>query len=115
MVGVPEICPLADKVKPEGRVPENSDQLYGAVPPAAARLWLYPADCVPLGREVVPTERSEVVPPLVLKTKSTQKFEALYLFAGKALVLANAYTPFAPPPPLAGACNGALSTPEVAK
>jgi hypothetical protein len=38
VVGVPEICPLAERVKPEGRVPENSDQLYGAVPPVAARL-----------------------------------------------------------------------------
>ncbi len=77
VVGVPEICPFVDSVKPDGSAPENSDQLYGAAPPTAARLWLYAADCVPFGSEAVPTERSEVVPPLVLKTRSTQKFEAL--------------------------------------
>src|SRR5260370_37016369 len=76
-VGAPEICPVVDRFKPGGRVPESSDQLYGALPPAAARLWLYAADCVPFGREVVPMDRGKVVPPVVLKTTSTQKFKPL--------------------------------------
>jgi hypothetical protein len=77
MTGVPEICPPADRVKPDGRVPESSDQLYGAVPPTAARFWLYATDCAALGREVVLTERGKLPPKLVLKTTSTQKFEEL--------------------------------------
>src|SRR5882762_7535908 len=40
VVGVPVICPLADTVKPAGRLPDCNDQLYGVVPPAAVRLWL---------------------------------------------------------------------------
>jgi hypothetical protein len=76
-VGVPEICPLLERAKPDGSVPEGSDQLYGAVPPTAARLWLYAKDCVPFGREVVLTERGKLPLKLVLKTTSTQKFEEL--------------------------------------
>ena len=90
VVGVPEICPLVDRVKPDGRVPESSDQVYGVVPPTAARLWLYGADWVPFGSEVVLTERGRVDPTLKLKTTSTQKFMELYVFVGKALVLAYA-------------------------
>ena len=90
VVGVPKICPLVDRVKPDGRVPEKSAQLYGVVPPTAARLWLYAADWVPFGSEVVLTERGRVDPTLKLKTTSTQKFMELYVFVGKALVLAYA-------------------------
>jgi hypothetical protein len=85
------------------------------VPPTAARLWLYAKDCESFGREAVLTERGKLPPKLELKTTSTQKFEELYPFAGKTLVLPNAYTPFAPPPPFARAWSGALSTPEATK
>ena len=37
-VGVPEMRPvLAARLSPAGRLPEVIDQLYGAVPPVAAR------------------------------------------------------------------------------
>ena len=35
-VGVPLICPELPRVRPAGREPELSDQLYGVVPPLAA-------------------------------------------------------------------------------
>jgi hypothetical protein len=34
-VGVPEIAPLAARVRPAGRLPEVIDHEYGAVPPLA--------------------------------------------------------------------------------
>ena len=36
VVGVPLICPELPSVKPGGKEPELSDQLYGVVPPFAA-------------------------------------------------------------------------------
>ena len=36
VVGVPLICPEPLSVKPAGREPEVSDQLYGVLPPLAA-------------------------------------------------------------------------------
>ena len=36
VVGVPLICPELLSVKPVGKEPELSDQLYGVVPPLAA-------------------------------------------------------------------------------
>ena len=36
VVGVPLICPELLKVRPAGREPELSDQLYGVIPPLAA-------------------------------------------------------------------------------
>ena len=35
VVGVPEIAPAPDKVKPGGKVPVATDQVYGVVPPVA--------------------------------------------------------------------------------
>ena len=37
VVGVPEIVPLLLRNKPAGRLPEDTVQVYGAVPPAASR------------------------------------------------------------------------------
>ena len=37
VVGVPEIAPAPDNVKPGGKVPV-ADQVYGAVPPVADKL-----------------------------------------------------------------------------
>src|SRR4051812_14835352 len=53
-VGVPEIAPVdADNESPTGRVPDVIDQLYGDVPPVAAKVALYDAFCCPLGNVVV--------------------------------------------------------------
>jgi hypothetical protein len=39
-VGVPEINPVvADRLSPEGRAPEEIDQVYDPVPPLACRAW----------------------------------------------------------------------------
>jgi hypothetical protein len=40
VVGVPLRTPPVDKFRPAGSVPEDSDQLYGVVPPVAASVWL---------------------------------------------------------------------------
>jgi hypothetical protein len=40
-VGVPEITPVVEaSASPAGKVPEETDQLYGAVPPVAAKVAL---------------------------------------------------------------------------
>jgi hypothetical protein len=58
VVGVPPITPVADKLRPAGSVPEDTHQLYGAVPPVAASIWLYAVPTVPAGREAVVIERA---------------------------------------------------------
>jgi hypothetical protein len=40
VVGVPLRTPPVDKLRPAGSVPEDTDQLYGVVPPVAASVWL---------------------------------------------------------------------------
>ena len=41
VLGVPDSCPLAEfRDSPAGRLPDILDQLYGEVPPTAARVWL---------------------------------------------------------------------------
>jgi len=63
-VGVPVICPKPFRVKPCGKVPEPTDQEYGAVPPLAASAVEYALFAWPEGRELTETA-SEVglVPP----------------------------------------------------
>lgn len=39
-VGVPEITPPEERVRPFGNEPPVSDQVYGPVPPLAASVWL---------------------------------------------------------------------------
>ncbi len=39
VVGVPDIAPELFKLRPAGRLPEETDQVYGVVPPVAARDW----------------------------------------------------------------------------
>ena len=47
-VGVPLICPALLSVNPAGNEPEEIDQLYGVVPPLAAKDAVYAAPTVPL-------------------------------------------------------------------
>ncbi len=37
-VGVPVMAPAADRVRPAGKVPAVTDQVYGAKPPVGARV-----------------------------------------------------------------------------
>jgi hypothetical protein len=54
VVGVPVIAPVAVfSVSPAGRVPTETDQAYGVVPPVAARVWLYAVPTVPAGSDAV--------------------------------------------------------------
>jgi hypothetical protein len=53
VVGVPEITPLDERLRPAGREPELSVQAYGGVPPEAARVAEYAVPTVAPGREVV--------------------------------------------------------------
>ena len=53
-VGVPEIIPVDPaRVSPAGRDPVEIDQLYGVVPPVAARVAEYATPTDPFGRVVV--------------------------------------------------------------
>jgi hypothetical protein len=49
----PEMEPVPYKARPEGSVPELSDQVYGGMPPLAASAWEYGTLWVPGGRELV--------------------------------------------------------------
>jgi hypothetical protein len=40
VVGIPSRTPVADRLRPAGSVPADTDQLYGLVPPVAASVWL---------------------------------------------------------------------------
>jgi hypothetical protein len=53
VVGVPEITPLPASNTPGGSDPLGIDHAYGAVPPVAARVWLYGAPAIPAGNEDV--------------------------------------------------------------
>jgi hypothetical protein len=53
-VGVPEIAPPLDRVRPSGSGPATKYHLYGAVPPVAVRTCEYGTPTVPWGNgEVV--------------------------------------------------------------
>ena len=41
VVALPESTPLLDRENPVGSVPDVWDQVYGGVPPAAAKVWEY--------------------------------------------------------------------------
>jgi hypothetical protein len=51
-VGVPEMVPPEDSVRPAGRAPELMLQLYGVVPPLAASVVEYTDPTCPEGREL---------------------------------------------------------------
>ena len=52
-VGVPEIVPADDSVRPPGKAPELTFQLYGVVPPLAARVVEYAVPTFPEETEAV--------------------------------------------------------------
>lgn len=52
-VGVPEMVPLVDKVRPAGKAPEATLQLYGVVPPLAPSAVEYARPTCPFANEVV--------------------------------------------------------------
>ena len=54
-VGVPEIVPVADSVRPAGNAPELMVQLYVVVPPVAAKIVEYALPDCPEGTDVVVT------------------------------------------------------------
>ena len=51
--GVPLIWPAELSVKPVGSVPAEMDQVYGGVPPLAARLCEYAVPTCPFGNDEV--------------------------------------------------------------
>jgi hypothetical protein len=52
-VGVPDICPPLDRLRPGGNCPDPSFQLYGVVPPLACKAAEYGWLVVPLGNDEV--------------------------------------------------------------
>ena len=57
-VGVPLMRPeVPVRLSPEGNRPVVMDHVYGPVPPAAARVWLYATLISPLGRVAVVIDR----------------------------------------------------------
>jgi len=65
-VGVPDIPPPLLSVKPGGRAPADTLQLYGDVPPVADAEELYAVPTVPFGSEVVVIEIGAV--PVAIET-----------------------------------------------
>jgi hypothetical protein len=59
-VGVPEIAPAEESVKPAGSVPDDRLHVYGVVPPLAWAVAEYAVPTVPPEREVVETARAEL-------------------------------------------------------
>jgi hypothetical protein len=49
VVGVPDSTPAELSVRPAGREPEFTDQVYGVVPPVAVRVTEYGTPTVPAG------------------------------------------------------------------
>ena len=62
-VGVPEITPALDSVRPVGRVPDASDHVYPGVPPAALSVALYELPFLPAARfvDVIDSPEAEIV------------------------------------------------------
>ena len=58
-VGVPLIVPPEASVKPGGRLPELTVQLYGGVPPVAVKTLMYAVPTPPGGRAVVVIDNEE--------------------------------------------------------
>lgn len=52
-VGVPETEPAAERIKPAGNAPALMLQLYGVVPPEAAKAVEYAVPTCPEGTDVV--------------------------------------------------------------
>jgi hypothetical protein len=52
VVGVPEITPAVERLKPVGNAPESMLHVIGVFP-AAARVWLYAVPTVPFGNDIV--------------------------------------------------------------
>jgi hypothetical protein len=55
-VGVPDILQDPLRLVPVGKMPADTEQTRGAVPPDVAKVWLYDVPTVPLGRELVVIE-----------------------------------------------------------
>ncbi|HYP08849.1 MAG TPA: hypothetical protein VER03_21640 [Bryobacteraceae bacterium] len=53
VVGVPEMAPFDASVSPAGKIPAETAQLYGGVPPVAPRLAEYGWPTLPLASDVV--------------------------------------------------------------
>ena len=60
-VGTPDITPAVLRVKPVGKAPPTSFQLYGPAPPVAVRVCELPAYKLSLGNEVDDIAKEEVV------------------------------------------------------
>lgn len=64
-VGVPEMAPVAEaRLRPAGSEPWLMLQVYGDVPPLAARVALYTPACVPSGSAVVEIVTGTEIPIL---------------------------------------------------
>ena len=59
VVGVPEVAPEDDKVRPSGKEPAPIDQVEGFCPPVAARAEVYGWPMSPLGSELVVIVRGQ--------------------------------------------------------
>jgi hypothetical protein len=79
VVGVPLSAPLLIREVPSGK-PVGTVNLYGAVPPVAARVAEYAVPTVPEGREVVVNDTGVVV----LATAATAMLNTLLTFCGVA-------------------------------
>jgi hypothetical protein len=87
IVGVPETAPLADSVRPSGRLPPASEKLYGPLPPLAPREPEYGTPTVPTGKLPV----GETCAGGEVTTMGNNAFTAV--FAASCRVTATGYVP----------------------
>jgi hypothetical protein len=73
-VGVPLIVALL-RLRPDGRIPEVIDQVYGWTPPIAVSVEEYETPACPFGKETVVNCK---VPPLAA-TEIVKLFEAVWV------------------------------------
>jgi hypothetical protein len=59
-VGVPLSVPVLERLKPSGRAPDCTDQLYGVLPPFAANVPEYAVPTAPFGKDGVVIENGLV-------------------------------------------------------
>ena len=85
VVGVPEITPAVERVKPPGNVPVSTLHVIG-VSPVAASVWLYAVPTVPLGNDAVVMVGLPPPPPVGPPSGSPQPAIEKMITATRAII-----------------------------
>ena len=100
VVGVPEIVPAPDIVKPGGRLPAATDHVYGVVPPVADSVCVYTVPAVPPNSDAVVIEGGVGAAMIVIRSNfESDRLAASVTFAVKSKGPAVAGVPEIVPAP----------------